>query len=104
MPLIAVKFSARIVVLHLTVHDLFLISFSDGSSQNTITHEKPYKITLGVRFFGVANGMEQSCTCNGCNAVGSALPDMYARGLRASAYISGNARLTVLQLICYTSK
>ena len=43
------------------VHDLFLISFSDGNSpnravsscQNTITLEKPYKITLRVKFFGV---------------------------------------------------
>ena len=62
--------------------------------------------------------------CNAVSAVGSALPDMYARchldmyarclrasacisvnaRPRASAYISGNARLTVLQLICYTSK
>ena len=43
------------------VHDLFLISFSDGNSlnraisscQNAITLEKPYKITLKVKFFGV---------------------------------------------------
>ena len=43
------------------VHDLFLILFSAGnspnwdvsSSQNTITLEKPYKITLEVWFFGV---------------------------------------------------
>ena len=42
--------------------------------------------------------------CNGCNTVGSALPDMYTRCPRASVYISGNARFTVLQLICYTSK
>ena len=43
------------------VHDLFLISFSDGNSpnravssfQNAIMLEKPYKITLNVRFFDV---------------------------------------------------
>ena len=44
------------------VHDLFLISFSDGNSpnravsssgQNAITLEKPYKIILRVKFFGV---------------------------------------------------
>ena len=43
------------------VHDLFLISFSDGNSPNwaissfqtAITFEKPYKITLRVKFFGV---------------------------------------------------
>ena len=43
------------------VHDLFLISFSNGNSpnqavsscQNVITLEKPYKIALKVRFFGV---------------------------------------------------
>ena len=43
------------------VHDLFLILFSDVNSpnwavspcQNAITLEKPYKITLKVRFFGV---------------------------------------------------
>ena len=42
------------------VHDLFLISFSDGNSpnravscQNAIPHENPYKITLKVKFFGV---------------------------------------------------
>ena len=41
------------------VHDLFLISFSDGNSpnravsscQNAITLEKPYKIAPKVRFF-----------------------------------------------------
>ena len=43
------------------VHDLFLISFSDENSpnravsscQNAITLEKPYKIMLKVKFFGV---------------------------------------------------
>ena len=43
------------------VHDLFFISFSDGNSpnravsscQNVITLEKPYKIALRVKFFGV---------------------------------------------------
>ena len=36
------------------VHDLFLISFSDGNSPNrAITLEKPYKIALEVKFFGV---------------------------------------------------
>ena len=43
------------------IHDLFLISFSDGNSpnravsscQNAITPEKPYKIALRVKFFGV---------------------------------------------------
>ena len=35
------------------VHDLFLISFLDGNSPNAIMHEKPYKIALKVRFFGV---------------------------------------------------
>ena len=43
------------------IHDLFLISFSDGNSpnravsscQSAITLEKPYKIALKVRFFDV---------------------------------------------------
>ena len=43
------------------VHDLFLILFSDGNSpnravpscQNATAPEKPYKITLRVKFFGV---------------------------------------------------
>ena len=43
------------------VHDLFLISFSDGNSpnravsscQNAIALEKPYKTVLKVKFFGV---------------------------------------------------
>ena len=43
------------------------------------------------------------CICNSCNTGTSALPDMYARHLRASADISGNAQVPVLQLICYTS-
>ena len=41
--------------------------------------------------------------CNSCNTGRSALPDMYARRPRASADISGKARVPVLQLICYTS-
>ena len=41
-------------------------------------------------------------TCNSCNTGTSALPDMYARRPRASVDISGNARVPVLQLICYT--
>ena len=43
------------------VHDLFLVSFSDGNSpnravsscQNAITSKKPYQITLNIRFFDV---------------------------------------------------
>ena len=43
------------------VHDLFLISFSDGNSpnwavsscQNAIAFKKPYKITLKINFSGV---------------------------------------------------
>ena len=43
------------------VHDLFLISFSDGNSpnqdvsscQNAITLEKPNKIVVKVKVFGV---------------------------------------------------
>ena len=43
------------------VHDLFLISFSDGNSpnqavsccQNAITLKKPYKIAFRVKFFSV---------------------------------------------------
>ena len=43
------------------VHDLFLIWFSGGNSpnravsscENAITHEKPYKVVLGVGFSGV---------------------------------------------------
>ena len=41
-------------------------------------------------------------TCNSCNTGNSALPDMYA-WRPASADISGNAQVPVLQLICYTS-
>ena len=40
---------------------------------------------------------------NSCNTGTSALPDMYARRPRASADISGNAQVPVLQLIRYTS-
>ena len=43
--------------------------------------------------------------CNSCNAGTSSLPDMYARGPQAQglrAYISGKARVPVIQLICYT--
>ena len=42
-------------------------------------------------------------TCNSCNTGMSALPDMYTPCLRVSADISGNARVPLLQLICYTS-
>ena len=42
-------------------------------------------------------------TSNSCNTGMSALPDMYARRPRATADILGNARVPVLQLICYTS-
>ena len=46
-------------------------------------------------------------TCNGCNTGTSALPDMYAwcpraQCPRASADISGNAQVPMLQLLCYT--
>ena len=37
-----------------------------------------------------------------CNIDTSALPDMYAQVPRASAYISGNARVPLLQLLCNT--
>ena len=43
------------------------------------------------------------CLCNSCNTGTSALPDMYAQRPRVSVDISGNARVPVLQLICYTS-
>ena len=42
------------------------------------------------------------CICNSCNTGKSALPDVYARRPRASADISGSARVPELQLICYT--
>ena len=35
------------------VHDLFLISFLDGNSPNSIALEKPYKTAFRVTFFGV---------------------------------------------------
>jgi len=44
------------------------------------------------------------CTSNSCNTGMCALPDMYTRHPRASVYISGNALLPVLQLICYILK
>ena len=47
--------------LSTSVHDQFIVLFSDGnipnraisSCQNAITLEKPYKITLKVKFFDV---------------------------------------------------
>ena len=44
-----------------------------------------------------------SSTCNRCKTGKNALPDMCAQFLRACVYISGNARVSVLQLICNTS-
>ena len=41
--------------------------------------------------------------CNSYNTGKSALPDIYARCPRASAYISGKARVPVLQVIYSTS-
>ena len=41
--------------------------------------------------------------CNICNIWMSALPDMYAQFPGENAGISGNARIHVLQIICYTS-
>ena len=41
-------------------------------------------------------------TCNSYNTGMSALPDMHTRHPRASANISGNAQVSVLQLISYT--
>ena len=68
---------------------------------------KSFKCGNCVKLTGV--GSEQhitgklTTTSNSCNTGTSALPDMYARRPRASADISGNARVPVLQLICYTS-
>ena len=45
-------------------------------------------------------------TCNSCNMGERDLPDMYARSLRAAgprAYISGESRAPMLQVICITS-
>ena len=41
--------------------------------------------------------------CNWCNTGRSVLPDMYIWCPRVSADISSNARVPVLQLVCYTS-
>ena len=59
-----------------------------------------YEINLLLFLFHSAF---QKVTSNSCNTGTSALPDMYARRPRASANISGNALVPVLQLICYTS-
>ena len=45
--------------------------------------------------------------CNGCNMGMGDLPDMYARGLRATgrglrAYISGKSQMAMLQVLCIT--
>ena len=42
-------------------------------------------------------------TFSSCNIGTSALPDMYTQVPRASAYISGNALVPMLQLLCNTS-